>query len=148
MADHGGDGDSGDIIDRPEDVGGPMAAETDDQTNTEATVDEGATVASGGNDVQGHQQEVAGEDVRCATEEEPRATVEISPVGPGVEPEGLGTGVGEGSVTASGNLGDASGSGARGDDNEASQTLSRDSAKGKSVVDAEAETTEDAAVEI
>ncbi|KAI8547472.1 hypothetical protein RHMOL_Rhmol07G0198600 [Rhododendron molle] len=102
----------------------------------------------GGDGIQGREQEVAGEDVRRATEKEPRTTMEASPVAPGVEPEGSGTGVGEGSVTASGDLGDASGNGTRGGDIEASQTSSRDSAKGKSIVDAKAETTEDATVEI
>ncbi|KAI8547468.1 hypothetical protein RHMOL_Rhmol07G0198200 [Rhododendron molle] len=82
MADHGDGSGGGEVIGRPEDRGGPMAIESTEQRPEEAVVSMGAAAASGGDNEQGRQQGVAGEDVRRATEEESRATVEVKPVGP------------------------------------------------------------------
>ncbi|KAI8571327.1 hypothetical protein RHMOL_Rhmol01G0111200 [Rhododendron molle] len=74
MADHGDLGGRGEVIDRPEDRDGPMKTETGEQTPAEAIAGQGAAVAGGGDVGQGREQEVAGEDDRRATDEEPRAT--------------------------------------------------------------------------
>ncbi|KAI8555033.1 hypothetical protein RHMOL_Rhmol05G0142800 [Rhododendron molle] len=134
MADHGGNGSGGEVIDRPEDRGGPMATEQEDQKTTEEARVRGAVIEDGG-DGGGDQQQEAGDG------ESRRATVEASPVGPVVEPVGSGT-VAEGSPILGRSSGDVEGSGAVGDDTGPSQTLPRDSAKGKGAVVEEEETTE------
>ncbi|KAI8568944.1 hypothetical protein RHMOL_Rhmol02G0239900 [Rhododendron molle] len=140
MAEEGGNGGSGDVIDRPGDVGGPMAVEVNDQQRAETTSVEGATVGDGSDGDGDREQEIGGEDVRRATEEEPRATVEASPVGPGVESEGSGS-VAVGSRVVDRSSGGARDSGAGGDDTGPSESQTRDSDKGKGVVVEEERTT-------
>ncbi|KAI8555254.1 hypothetical protein RHMOL_Rhmol05G0160400 [Rhododendron molle] len=73
MADHGGDGSRGEVIDCQEDCGETMVAETEDQTREETVAGSGAVAASGGDGSGDQQQEVSGGDERHATEAEPRA---------------------------------------------------------------------------
>ncbi|KAI8574623.1 hypothetical protein RHMOL_Rhmol01G0368500 [Rhododendron molle] len=86
MAEHGGNGDEGEVIDRLEGRGGPMAVEEGDQTTAEPVGDEGATAEGHGGDVQSQPQEVGGGERNPATEEEPRATVDTGAVEPSSEP--------------------------------------------------------------
>lgn len=121
MADHGGNGGGGEVVDHPEDQGGPMEVEMGDQLIAVVITDTSAAVEGGGDGEQGRDQEVGGGAVRRATEEEPRATVGANLVNLGIEPLGSSTVVG-GLVAIGGSLGDAGGSGARGDVLEPSES--------------------------
>ncbi|KAI8572594.1 hypothetical protein RHMOL_Rhmol01G0211700 [Rhododendron molle] len=141
MADHGGNGGNGEIVDRPEDWGETMAVEQEDQQSAEAVVDTGAVVEGGGDGGEGREQEVGDGANRRATEAEPRATKEAGAVGSSVEPAGLGT-VAECSPTVGGSLADVGGSATVGDDPGPNVSPPRDPAKGKGVVAEEEETRE------
>ncbi|KAI8572910.1 hypothetical protein RHMOL_Rhmol01G0237700 [Rhododendron molle] len=133
MADHGDRGSGGEVVDHPEDRGGPMEAEIGEQKPVEAVAGQGAEVADGGDGGQGREQETSGEEVCRATEEEPRATEQGETVGSSSEPKDPGM-VTEGPPIVDRSSGGAEGSGAVGENPEPSQTLPRDSAKGKGVV--------------
>lgn len=72
------------MIDRPEDRGETMEADTGNQTVAEEAVDAGAEATDGGDG--GVDREVRGDAVRRLTEAEPRATEGASPVGAVVQP--------------------------------------------------------------
>ncbi|KAI8530061.1 hypothetical protein RHMOL_Rhmol11G0025600 [Rhododendron molle] len=133
MADHGDRGSGGEVVDHPEDRGGPMEAEIGEQTPIEAVVGRGAEVAGGGDGGQGHEQETSGEEVCRATEEEPRATEQGEAVGSSSEPKDPGM-VAEGPPIVDRSSGGAEGSRAVGENPEPGQTPPRDSVKGKGVV--------------
>ncbi|KAI8535753.1 hypothetical protein RHMOL_Rhmol10G0198300 [Rhododendron molle] len=135
MAEHGGNGSGGEVINRPEDAGGPMETETEDQQPAGAVESTSAVVAEGGDGSGDQQQEVGGGDEHRATEAEPRATEEIGVVGYTVEPLDPSTDVGVSVVTGRSSS-DAEGSGAGGDETGPSKS------KGKGVVTREEETTE------
>ncbi|KAI8571947.1 hypothetical protein RHMOL_Rhmol01G0160400 [Rhododendron molle] len=82
MVDHSENGSGGEVVDRPEDRGGPMAAEEGDHTATEATGDASAVAAGGGDDDQGCEQEAGGGDEDRAREADPLARVETGAVDP------------------------------------------------------------------
>ncbi|KAI8535521.1 hypothetical protein RHMOL_Rhmol10G0180400 [Rhododendron molle] len=112
MADHGGNSGGGEVVNRPEDAGGPMETETEDQ-----------------------------QPVGVVKEAEPRATEEARALEPSVEPVGSGT-TAEGTPVVGGSSGDAGGSGAMGDDLGPIGSPPRDPTRGKGAVVAEEETTE------
>ncbi|KAI8538685.1 hypothetical protein RHMOL_Rhmol09G0124000 [Rhododendron molle] len=134
MADHGGNGSGGEVIDRPEDRGEPMAVEQDDQTVLEEATSDDAVVKEGGDGGRDQLQE-SGDGEECrATKAVPRATEETGVMRPSASPLGLST-VAEGSpMVIEGETGDVSGGGAGGDDIGPGQTPPRDSAKGKGAV--------------
>ncbi|KAI8542782.1 hypothetical protein RHMOL_Rhmol08G0166700 [Rhododendron molle] len=141
MADHGGNGGGGDVIDCPEDAGGPMEIETETQQPAGAVVGTGGLFASSGDGDGDHQQEVGGGMVQRTPEGVPRVTEEPRALGPSVEPVGSSTVVG-GSPMVGGSSGGASGSGAEDGDIGLNGSPSRDSARGKGAVVEEEETTE------
>ncbi|KAI8568399.1 hypothetical protein RHMOL_Rhmol02G0196000 [Rhododendron molle] len=141
MAEHGNGGSEGEVVDQPEDAGGPMEVEKGDQQPLEAVMGQGVVVASHGGGNQGRKQEVCGEDVWHMSKREQCATEEPRAVGPSVEPMGSSAAVGGPSIIGRG-TGGADGSGAGGDDTGSSESSPRDSAKGKGVVTKEEETTE------
>ncbi|KAI8546934.1 hypothetical protein RHMOL_Rhmol07G0158200 [Rhododendron molle] len=138
MAEEGGNGGSGVVIDRPGDEGASMEPKIDDQTAATTTENQGVVVAGGGDGGEGREQEVGNEEKGHATEENPRATVLPGAVGSIREAEGLGT-VAEGSPIVGGSSGGVGGSGAAGDDPGPNGSPPRDPARGESAVIAEEE---------
>ncbi|KAI8563542.1 hypothetical protein RHMOL_Rhmol03G0118200 [Rhododendron molle] len=144
MVDHGENGNGGEVVDRPEDRGGPMAAEEGDHMATEATGDASAVAAGGGDGDPGRNQLTqawpwetwrrpdlvdSGEDHR-ATEPDAHAKEQVEAVGPNVDPAGPSMAVEDLSAVGGGS-GDVGGSdGTRGDDTG----LIESPAKGKGVV--------------
>lgn len=61
MADHGGNGGNGDVVDRPMDEGATMEPEEEDRTTVEMTAGEGAVVGGGDNDRSDQQPAVENE---------------------------------------------------------------------------------------
>ncbi|KAI8542706.1 hypothetical protein RHMOL_Rhmol08G0159800 [Rhododendron molle] len=143
MADNSGNGGSGDVIDHPEDRGGPMEIEINDQLLGGTVASSGAVVTSGSdNDIgRDQQQDVGHGSDQRAVEAEPRATEETGAAGHSVEPLDPSTTV-EGSVMTSSGPRDAGGSGTGGDEAGPIKSPPRDPAKGKGVVVEEGETTE------
>lgn len=131
MADHGDGGGEGEVVDRPEDRGGPMGVDTGDQRPVEAVRVEGAVVAGHDEGNGDREQEVGGGDERRATEEEPRVIEETRAVEPSIEPVGSGTAA-EGSPAVGGSSG--GGGGAIGDDPELTGSPPRDPARGKGLL--------------
>ncbi|KAI8542935.1 hypothetical protein RHMOL_Rhmol08G0178500 [Rhododendron molle] len=115
MAEHGGNSSDGDVIDRPEDMGGPMEVEVGDQWPMETVADAGVVAKGGGDGSRDQQQEVGGGDECRATKAEPHAIEEARAVEPSVEPVGSGI-VAEGSPVVGGSSAGVGGSGAIGDD--------------------------------
>ncbi|KAI8555066.1 hypothetical protein RHMOL_Rhmol05G0145800 [Rhododendron molle] len=138
MADHGSEGSGGEVIDQPEDRGGPMEIQTGDQMTTEGAVGTGAAVTGGGDGGVNQQQEIGDEENPRATEENPHATVPTGAAGSISEAEGPGV-MAKGSSVVGGSSGDGGSSGAMGDVPGPNGSLPRDSARGKGVVIAEAE---------
>ncbi|KAI8550652.1 hypothetical protein RHMOL_Rhmol06G0123900 [Rhododendron molle] len=136
MAEHGGDGVDGDVINQPKNRGGPMAVEETDQTTADPVGVEDAVVEEGGDDGGNREQATGGEENRRAIEMEPRATEPARAVGSISEPAGTNTEA-RASPTVGGSSGGVEGSGVVGDDPGPSQTSLRDSAKGKEAVIAE-----------
>ncbi|KAI8559357.1 hypothetical protein RHMOL_Rhmol04G0166800 [Rhododendron molle] len=132
MADPDGNGGGGDVIDRPEDRGGPMVAETEDQIHKEAVAGAGAVVEGGGDGGEGREQEVDRLENPCVTEENPRATVLTGAVGSILIAEGSGAVV-EDSPIVGGSSGGVGGSGAAGGDPGLNGTPPRDLARGKGI---------------
>ncbi|KAI8559788.1 hypothetical protein RHMOL_Rhmol04G0201700 [Rhododendron molle] len=141
MAEHDNGGSEGEVVDRPEDRGGPMETQTGDQTATEGAVGTSAVVADGGNGDEGQQQEVGGRENRRATEAKPRATEEAGAVGSSAELVGSGT-VAEGSPIVGGSSVSAEGSSAMGDDPGLNWSPPRNPTRGKGAAIEEEETTE------
>ncbi|KAI8530163.1 hypothetical protein RHMOL_Rhmol11G0034100 [Rhododendron molle] len=133
MVDHGDGSGGGEVVDRPEDRGGPMASETVEERLEEAVASTGAAATNGGDGVQEQQQETASDEVPRAVEEEPRARDQAGAVGSNSEPENSGM-VAEGPPMVERGSGDAEGSGAIGDETGLSGSPPRDSTKGKGVV--------------
>ncbi|XP_058211605.1 B3 domain-containing protein Os03g0622100-like [Rhododendron vialii] len=136
MAEHDNGGGRGEVLDRPEDVGGPMEVETADQQPAEPPLGVGAAVAGGGDGVQGHEQEVGSEGDHRATVSDHRATEEAGATGLVVQPLDPSMAV-EGSVVIGGGFGrdtgssGAGGDGVDGDGTGPGETPPRDPAKGK-----------------
>ncbi|KAI8559739.1 hypothetical protein RHMOL_Rhmol04G0197800 [Rhododendron molle] len=135
------------VVDRPEDRGGPMTVDPVEQKPVEAVDGVRAAVTTGGDGREDQEQGGSDEGNPRVAEAGPHVRDEIGALGPNADPVSPSTAVGS-SVVISGNLGDTSGSGTRGNDIEVRQTPPRDSAKGKGAVGAEAETTEVTTVEI
>ncbi|KAI8530228.1 hypothetical protein RHMOL_Rhmol11G0039800 [Rhododendron molle] len=142
MADHGDNSGDGDVVDRPEDRGGPMETQTEDQQLAEGTECTNAVVTESGGGGRDQQQEACDEEKHHAMEVDPRAMELAGAVGPRVEPSDLGMAVGGATVTgdSSGNPG---GSGAMGDDLGPTGSPPRDSTRGKWAVIAEEKATEE-----
>ncbi|KAI8563674.1 hypothetical protein RHMOL_Rhmol03G0127600 [Rhododendron molle] len=138
MADHGSGGGGGEVIDQPEDRGGPMEIQTGDQTTTEGAVGTSAAVTGGGDGGVNQQQEIGDEENPHTTEENPHATIPTGAAGFISEAEGPGV-VAEGSSVVGGSSGDGGSSGAMSDISGPNGSPPRDSARGKGVVIAEAE---------
>ncbi|KAI8547543.1 hypothetical protein RHMOL_Rhmol07G0204300 [Rhododendron molle] len=138
MADHDGNGGTGEVVDRPEGRGEPMAVEQEDQQLVEAIAHTGAVVEVGGDGAQGREQEVGDGENPHATEENPRATVPIGAVGSISEAEGPGV-VAEGPPMVGGSSGGSGSGGAAGDEPGSNGSPPRDPMKGKSTVIAEEE---------
>ncbi|KAI8535482.1 hypothetical protein RHMOL_Rhmol10G0177900 [Rhododendron molle] len=102
----------------------------------------------GGGEVVDRSEDREGPMEHHATEGDPRVTEEVGAVRPSAEPVNSDIVAEERSSGVGGNSSEASNSGAVGDESRPNQTLPRDSAKDKSVVDAETEITEDATLEI
>ncbi|KAI8572309.1 hypothetical protein RHMOL_Rhmol01G0187600 [Rhododendron molle] len=79
MADHSNSGGGGEVVDHPEDRGGPMGVEPRGQELVEAVIDQGAVAEEGGDGNRDQQEEVVGG-------EEHRATDETRAMGPNAEP--------------------------------------------------------------
>ncbi|KAI8535810.1 hypothetical protein RHMOL_Rhmol10G0203100 [Rhododendron molle] len=120
MADHGGGGGESEALNRPEDRGGPMEAETVEQTAAEPVEAEGAVLSSGGDGRKEPEQKADNGDEGRATEAEPRAMVETGAVEPLSEPEHTGMAV-DGSEQAI----FSSGSGEGGEDHRATEPEAR-----------------------
>ncbi|KAI8568245.1 hypothetical protein RHMOL_Rhmol02G0183900 [Rhododendron molle] len=133
MAEHGSNESGGEVVDQPEDRGGSMTVEETDQTAAEHIGIEGAEVGGGGDGAQSREEETAGGDNPHAVEAEPRATDQAGATRSSSELEDSGM-VAEGPPMVDRGSGGVEGSGAVGDNTEPSQTLPRDSAKGKGVV--------------
>ncbi|KAI8559534.1 hypothetical protein RHMOL_Rhmol04G0181100 [Rhododendron molle] len=130
MADHGDGSGGGEVVDKPEDRGGPMTVEETDQTAANPVGVEGAVVEEGG-DGSGNREQATGDEKNYrASEAEPRATEQARAVGSISEPVGTNTEV-RISPTVGGSSDGVDSSGAAGDDTGPNQTPSRDSAKGK-----------------
>ncbi|KAI8571970.1 hypothetical protein RHMOL_Rhmol01G0162400 [Rhododendron molle] len=136
MAEHGGDGVDGDVINQPENRGGPMAVEETDQTMANPVGVEDTVVEEGGDDGGNREQATGGEENRRASETEPCATEPARAVESISEPAGMNTEA-RASPTVGGSSGGVEGSGVVGDDPGPSRTPLRDSAKGKEAVIAE-----------
>ncbi|KAI8568463.1 hypothetical protein RHMOL_Rhmol02G0201600 [Rhododendron molle] len=157
MADHGGNGGGGEVVDQTEDRGGPMECEIGDQTAARTVEDVGAEARDGGDGEQEQQEAAGGVEEHRAIEGVPRATDQAEAEGSSSEPGNVGMVV-EGPPMVERGSGGVGGSGAVGDDTEPSQIPPRDSAKGKGAVTEEAhaeevrieevQTTEAAPVEI
>ncbi|KAI8572063.1 hypothetical protein RHMOL_Rhmol01G0169400 [Rhododendron molle] len=141
MADHGNGGHEGEVVDRPEDRGGPMGTETEDQTAAMMTEDQGAVVGGNGDDCGDREQEAGNDEEHRATEVDPCATDLARAVGPRVELVGSGT-VAEDSSIVGRSSGGGDSSGAVGDDPGPNVSPPRDSARGKGIVAEEEETTD------
>ncbi|KAI8538353.1 hypothetical protein RHMOL_Rhmol09G0096400 [Rhododendron molle] len=133
MADHGGSNGGGEVVDRSEDRGGPMAVEEVDRMAAEPARVKGAEVTGGGEGIQGREQEGGDQENPRAAEGEPRARVETGVVEPSSDPVDLGMAA-EGSPFVGGSSSAISGSGAVGGDTGPSGSSPRDSAKGKGIV--------------
>ncbi|XP_058214656.1 uncharacterized protein LOC131326078 [Rhododendron vialii] len=131
MADHGSGGNEGEVVDRPEDQGGPMEVEIGDQQPVETVLGIGAVVAGSDDGDQSHVQEVGGDDEHRATEEAGATGSVVRPLDPSVTVEG--------SVVIGGDSGVAGGSGADGDDMGPSGFTPRDLVRGKGVTAEEEE---------
>ncbi|KAI8549169.1 hypothetical protein RHMOL_Rhmol06G0005500 [Rhododendron molle] len=108
MADQSGGSGEGEVFDRPEDRGGPMAVDESDQTAAEHVGIDGAGVTDGG-DSGGDQQHEAGRgDEGRVRGSDPRATDTTGAMGPGAEPLGTGMAAGDSEQTRGGSGGDAS----------------------------------------
>ncbi|XP_058211616.1 uncharacterized protein LOC131323792 [Rhododendron vialii] len=129
MADHGVTRGSGEVVDRPEDEGRPMVAETEDRPPMGVVIDASAEVAGGGDGEQGHEQEAGGEGNHRATVSERRATEEAGAVTAGVVQLDPSEAVSGSVVVGGGSEGTGSGS-AEGGGDEPSETPPRDPAKG------------------
>ncbi|KAI8559630.1 hypothetical protein RHMOL_Rhmol04G0188300 [Rhododendron molle] len=136
MADHGDGGNGGEVVNQPDDRGGPMESHGGDQTATEEITGTGAVVANGGDCGENQQQEIGDEEKGRVTEENPRATVLTGVVGSILAAEGLST-VAEGSSVVGGSSGDGGSSGAMGDVPGPNGSPPRDSARGKGVAASE-----------
>ncbi|KAI8530083.1 hypothetical protein RHMOL_Rhmol11G0027700 [Rhododendron molle] len=123
MAEHGNGSSGGEVIDQPEDLGEPMVAKTEDQTQDRAVAGSGAAINT------------------RAVEAVPRATDQAGTVGSSGGPEDSGM-VAEGLPVVGGGSGDGGSGDAGGDESEPNQTSPRDSAKGKGAVVEGEETTE------
>lgn len=128
MADYGGNGGSGDVVDRLMDEGATMEPEEEDQTAAEMTAGKGAAVGGGGGDRSDQQPVVEDEAGRRALEGDSHAPKTSKAVGPGADAIDTSMNV-EGSETVDGSSG-----GARGGDVELSESPPRDSARGKGVL--------------
>ncbi|KAI8568230.1 hypothetical protein RHMOL_Rhmol02G0182500 [Rhododendron molle] len=146
MAEHGNKEGGGEVVDQPEDRGGPMTVEETDQTMVERVRIKGADIGGGGDGDQGREQEAVGGEEHRAIEPEPRAMDEAGAVGPRVDPEGSSTTV-EGSPAVWGSD-VVSDSGTIGDDTGPNKSPPRGSDKGKGAVIEEEQTTENVTVEI
>ncbi|KAI8524671.1 hypothetical protein RHMOL_Rhmol13G0166100 [Rhododendron molle] len=151
MADHGGNGGTGEVLNRPKgqtkDRGEPMAVEPEDQTAAEPVGVDGAVVQGGGDGEQSGEQEGAGGEETRSVEAEPCAMDRTGAVGPRIDPTGPLSMV-EG-LPEIGGSGDVDGSSsASGGDTGPSGSPPRDSAKGKGIVVEEEQTAKDATVEI
>ncbi|KAI8572319.1 hypothetical protein RHMOL_Rhmol01G0188600 [Rhododendron molle] len=138
MADHGGNGGTGEVVDRLEGRGEPMAVEQEDPQPVEAIANTGAVVEGGGNGAQGQKQDVGDGEKDRALEENPRARVLSGAEGSISEAESSGA-VAEGPPIVGGGSGDGGSSGAVGDVPGPNGSPPRDPAKGKSVVITEEE---------
>ncbi|KAI8524694.1 hypothetical protein RHMOL_Rhmol13G0168300 [Rhododendron molle] len=134
MADHGSNSGGGEVVDRPEDVGGPMETETEDQQPAGFIEGISAVVTNDGNGGESQQQEVGVGYDRRVTEEAGAVGSSVEPVGPGNAVEGM--------PTVSGSSGGGDGSGAVGDDPGPNGSPPRDPARGKRAVVEGEETTE------
>ncbi|KAI8534856.1 hypothetical protein RHMOL_Rhmol10G0129100 [Rhododendron molle] len=147
MADHSDGGGGGEVVDRPEDRGGPMGVEIVDQGPAEAVGDIGAEVGEGGDGIQGCEEEAAGGEVSRAVEAEPRAMDQAVVVEPSSEPVDSGM-VAEGPPVVEGSSGGISGStGTRGDNSGSFESPPRDPAKGKGVITEEEQAEKEQATE-
>lgn len=140
MADHGGNGGVGEVIDRPEDRGGPTEIQTEDQTAATVTEGQGAVEGGNGDGGEDREQEIVGGGDQRAPEAEPCATKESGAVGPSVEPLGSST-VARASPIVVGGSGDAGGNNSGSGETGPSGSPPRDPAKGKGAVTGEEETT-------
>ncbi|KAI8524802.1 hypothetical protein RHMOL_Rhmol13G0178000 [Rhododendron molle] len=138
MADADGNGGDGDVIDRLEDRGGPMVAETGDQMREEVVAGASAVVEGGGDGEEGRERETGNEEKGRATEENPRARVLTGAVGPILAAGGSSL-VGESPPMVSGSPGGAGSGEAVGDDPGPNGSPPRDPTRGKSTVIAEEE---------
>ncbi|KAI8535524.1 hypothetical protein RHMOL_Rhmol10G0180700 [Rhododendron molle] len=132
MADHINVGGSGEVVDRPEDQGGPMESETGEQTPAEVVEGQGAEAESGGDGGQERQQEAADGEESRAVETDPRARDQAGAVESSREAEGSSK-VAEGPPMVDRGSGVVDSSGAIGDDTGPNQTPPRDSTKGKGI---------------
>ncbi|KAI8546937.1 hypothetical protein RHMOL_Rhmol07G0158500 [Rhododendron molle] len=146
MAEHDSGDDSGEVVYRPRDCGGPMEAQIGDQTATEEAAGTSAVVTGDGDGRDGCEQEVGDREKDRATEENSRATVLSGAVGSGVESAGPGA-VAEDTPMVGDSSGGVSSSGAVGDDPGPNGTPPRDSARGKWAVIAEEEESTEVPVE-
>ncbi|KAI8572113.1 hypothetical protein RHMOL_Rhmol01G0173300 [Rhododendron molle] len=147
MADNKNNGGGGEVVDRPEDRGGPMAIEGADQTAAELVGVEGAVVASSSDGGEDQQQEIGSGGEGRAREPDARAMEQAGAMGPNIEPMGPGS-VAEASSIVDRSLDSVDGSGAVGDVTKPSGSPPRDSTKGKGIAVEEEQATEDVTVGI
>ncbi|KAI8542652.1 hypothetical protein RHMOL_Rhmol08G0154700 [Rhododendron molle] len=84
MADQSGNGDGGEVVDRPGDTGGPMEIKIRDEQPIGVAADQGAVGVGGGDGDQKQQQVAGGEKKYRVRERDSRATVLTEAVGPRV----------------------------------------------------------------
>lgn len=133
MADHGGDGSNGDVVDRPWDEGETMETETEVEQATEVAIGEGAAASSSGGVGKDRAMTVGDDSDRRA----PVANLHTPMTGETaravVQPLDSTTAV-EGVVISSGSFGGAGGSVGSGSGVGPSGSPPRDSVKGKGMV--------------